>query len=259
MRKQIIALLLGLFLAAPFCSAQDLSVAAAADLQFAFQDVAAKFEKDSGHHVQMIFGSSGNFYTQIQNGAPFDLFFSADIDYPKKLEAAGLTQPGSLYQYATGKIVLWVPKESKLDLGRGLAVLLDPNVKKIAIANPQHAPYGRAAVAALQHEKIYDQVSAKLVLGENISQAASFVMSGSADAGIVALSLAMAPATREKGRYVEIPASDYPAIVQAAVILKSSKQTALAQQFLDYLKSPAVVELMKSYGFTVPGPSSTAR
>lgn len=248
-----------LLLAASLCSGQELSVAAAADLQFAFQDVASRFEKDTGHHVQLIFGSSGNFFTQIQNGAPFDLFFSADVDYPKKLEAAGLTEPGTVYEYAAGKIVLWVPKESKLDLGRGLPLLLDPIVKKIAIANPQHAPYGRAAVAALQHEKLYDRVAEKLVLGENISQAASFVVSGSADAGVVALSLALAPTMKEKGKYVNVPENDYPAIVQAAVILKSSKQAELARKFLSYLKSPAILELMKSYGFVVPEAPSAVR
>lgn len=258
--KTKIALFLGFILVAvSFCSAQDLSVAAAADLQFAFQDVATRFEKDTGHHVQLVFGSSGNFYTQLQNGAPFDLFFSADLDYPRKLEAAGLTEPGTLYEYATGKLVLWVPKESKLDLSHGLTALLDPNVKKIAIANPQHAPYGRAAVAALQHEKLYDRVQEKLVLGENISQTASFVVSGSADAGILALSLALAPSMKEKGRYVEIPPDDYPPIVQAAVVLKSSKQSALARQFLNYVKSPAMVERMKTYGFAVPGGNATTR
>lgn len=251
--KTAVALFLVFFLTA-ISSAQDLSVAAAADLQFAFQDVASRFEKDTGHHVQLIFGSSGNFYTQIQNGAPFDLYFSADLDYPKKLEAAGLTEPGSRYEYATGRLVLWVPKESKLDLSRGLAALLDSSIKKVAIANPQHAPYGRAAVAALTHEGLNDRVSNKLVLGENISQTASFVVSGSADAGILALSLALAPSMKAKGRYIEIPANDYPPIVQAAVILKSSKQSALARQFLEYVKSPAIVEVMKSYGFAVPRP-----
>jgi len=258
MNTKIVALFLGfLLIAASLCSAQDLSVAAAADLQFAFQDVAARFEKDTGHHVQLIFGSSGNFYTQIQNGAPFDVFFSADQDYPKKLEAAGLTEPGTLYEYATGKLVLWVPKESQLDLTHGLQALLDPGVKKIAVANPQHAPYGRAAVAALKHENLYDRLADKLVLGENISQTASFVVSGSADAGILALSLALAPSMKDKGRYVNIPTEDYPPIVQAAVILKSCKQPALAQRFLSYLKSPTIVELMKTYGFVIPGESPT--
>jgi len=236
----------------PALRAQEITVAAAADLQFAFQDVAARFEKQTGAHVKLIFGSSGNFFAQLQNGAPFDVFFSADIGYPQKLEAAGLTKPGTLYRYATGKIVLWVPKDSPLEVGRGLAVLLDPNVHKIAIANPEHAPYGRAAVAALKSEKLYDRLSSKFVLGENISQTATFVVSGSADAGIIALSLALAPSMKEKGKYFEIPSADYPAIEQAAVVMKSSPQKATAEKFVNFLKQPAIVELLKSYGFSVP-------
>jgi molybdate transport system substrate-binding protein len=234
-------------------AAQEITVAAAADLQFAFQDVAARFEKGTGKQVKLIFGSSGTFFAQIQNGAPFDLFFSADIDYPKRLETAGLTEPGTFYPYATGKIVLWAPHGSKLDLNRGLQVLLDPSVRKIAIANPEHAPYGRAAVAALRHENLYDKLSAKFVLGENISQAASFVVSGNADAGIIALSLALAPSTKAKGTYFEIPADDYPAIQQAAVVLKSSPDKEIARQFLTFLKTPAIQNLLRGYGFSVPG------
>jgi molybdate transport system substrate-binding protein len=232
--------------------AQEITVAAAADLQFAFQDVAARFQKETGKNVKLIFGSSGNFFAQIQNGAPFDLFFSADIDYPKRLEAAGLAEPGTLYRYATGKIVLWITNDSKLDLKRGLQVLLDPSIKKIAIANPEHAPYGRAAVAALRHENIYDQVSSKFVLGENISQTATFVVSGSADIGIVALSLTVAPSMKTKGRYFEIPADDYPPIEQAAVVIRSSQHKDIARQYLDFLKTPSLQELLRSYGFSVP-------
>src|SRR5579862_1055746 len=112
-----------------FCAAQAITVAAAADLQFAMQDVAAKFQKETGKEVKLIYGSSGNFFQQLQNGAPFDMFFSANLDYPKKLQAAGLTEPGSYYEYAKGKIVLWISKDSKLDLKLGLKVLLDPSVK----------------------------------------------------------------------------------------------------------------------------------
>jgi molybdate transport system substrate-binding protein len=232
--------------------AQEITIAAAADLQFAFQDVATRFEKETGKHVKLIFGSSGNFFAQIQNGAPFDAFFSADIDYPKRLEAAGLAEPGTLYPYATGKIVLWVPNESKLDLSHGLQVLLDPGIHKIAIANPEHAPYGRAAVSALKHENLYDKVSSKFVLGENISQTATFVVSGSADIGVVALSLVLAPSMKEKGRYVEIPADDYPAIEQGAVILKSSQNKEVARQFFTFLKTAALQDLLRGYGFSVP-------
>src|SRR5689334_2322128 len=152
------------------CSAvaQEITVAAAADMQAAMHDVAAKYHEQTGKNVWVIYGSSGNFYQQIQNGAPFDLFFSANLDYPKKLQAAGLIVEGSYYEYARGKIVLWVLADSKFDLTSGLKVLLDPNVKKVAIANPLHAPYGQAAVAAMQRQGIYEQVKNKFVLGENI-------------------------------------------------------------------------------------------
>ncbi len=236
------------------CSAQELTVAAASDLQSVFPEIAARFQKETGHSVKLIFGSSGNFFAQIQNGAPFDIFFSADIDYPKKLAAAGLIEPGTMYPYATGKIVLWAPNSSKLALSGGLRVLLDPNVKKIAIANPEHAPYGHAAVAALRHQGIYDQVAGKLVLGENISQTASFVASGGAEVGIIALSLALAPSMKETGRYGEIAAWEYPAIEQAAVVLRSSSQKELARQLLAYMKTPAIQELMRNSGFTAPPP-----
>lgn len=247
--------LLGLFVVAHLiCAGQEITVAAASDLQFAFPDVTARFEKETGAHVQVIFGSSGNLFTQIQNGAPFDLFFSADIEYPRKLEAAGLAQPATLYEYAEGKLVLWATKGTRLNVNRGLQMLVDPAVKKIAIANPQHAPYGRAAVEALRHEGIYDKVADKLVLGENISQTASFVASGSADVGIIALSLALAPSLKENGVYQEIPAHEYPAIHQGAVVLSSSKEKRVAQQFLAFLKTPAVVKLFKDYGFVLPNP-----
>jgi len=244
-------LVLAVLLLTQLGAAQQITVAAAADLQFAMQDIATRFEKESGKAVKVVYGSSGNFFQQIQNGGPFDLFFSANLDYAKKLEAAGLTEPGSLYQYATGKIVLWVPTESKLDVNRGLSALLAPTVRKIAIANPQHAPYGQAAVAAMKKENVYDRVANKLVMGENISQAASFAASGSADAGIIALSLALSPNMKEKGRYAEVPAGDYPPIEQGCVILKSSTQKDVARAFLEFVKTPAVAEILRSYGFGV--------
>jgi len=233
------------------CAAQEITVAAAADLQFVMQDVGARFQKETGKTVKLIYGSSGNFAQQLQNGAPFDMFFSANLDYPKRLEAAELTEPGTFYQYAIGKIVIWVLNDSKLDVGPGLKALLDPSIKKIAIANPEHAPYGKAAVAAMQKENIYDQVKDKFVLGENISQTASFVASGSANAGIVALSLALSPNMKDKGRYAEIPATDYPAIEQACVIMRSSKNKKIAQQFLKFIQSAPVKELFQKYGFVI--------
>ena len=233
-------------------AAQELRVAAAADLHFVFQEVSARFQKETGHKVEFAFGSSGNFFSQIQNGAPFDMFFSADLDYPAKLEAAGLVEPGTLSHYATGRIALWVRKGSPIDISQGLAILADARIRKISIANPEHAPYGRAAVAALRHEKLYDKVRDRLVLGENISQAAQFVESGNADIGILALSLVLAPPLKSEGMYYEIPTSFYPAIDQAVVILKSSKQKDIARQFLSFLRRPEITEFMRSNGLTVP-------
>lgn len=240
-----------LLLSSGISAAQEISVAAASDLQFALQDVKERFERETGNRVHMVLGSSGNLFTQIQNGAPFDVFFSADIEYPQKLEAAGLAEAGTLYQYAEGKLVLWAPKNSALDLNGGLPLLLDPRIKKIAIANPAHAPYGRAAVAALRHEGIYVKVADRLVLGENISQTASFVVSGAADVGLVALSLALAPSLKDQGKYTELPAKDYPPIRQAAIVLKSSKQKRTAEQFLAYMKAPAMAKVLERYGFSV--------
>ena len=239
-------------------SAGEIKVAAASDLTFAFKSVVAGFEKQSGNTVRLTYGSSGNFYSQIQNGAPFDLFFSADVSFPQKLEAAGLAEPGTIYEYAKGEIVIWVPNSSKLDLGKGLAVLLDPSIRKIAIANPLHAPYGAAAVAAMKHNGIYDQVKSKFVQGENISQTAQFVQSGNADVGIIALSLALAPVMTSAGRYAVIPPDDYLPLIQAAVILKSSNAKDVARQFLTFLKEPGSVALMKQYGFAIPGDAAAA-
>jgi molybdate transport system substrate-binding protein len=154
-------------------------------------------------------------------------------------------------QYATGHLVLWSRNDSGLDVTRGFAVLDDPRVRHIAIANPDHAPYGRAAVAALRHEGMYDRVRAKLVVGENISQTAQFAQTGSADVGLVALSLALSPAMKTSGSYLEIPTSWYPAIAQAAAVVTSSKQRALAQEFLGFLKRDSTVRVLLSYGFAV--------
>jgi molybdate transport system substrate-binding protein len=247
------------FLAVTFCccaalaSAQEIVIAAAADLSSVFPQIAARFEKETGKKVKMNFGSSGQFLLQIENGAPFDVFFSADVQYPQRLESEGLAQSGTIYKYAIGKLVLYVPNSSSLNLAQGLRSLQSPQVKKIAIANPQHAPYGRAAVEALKKEGLYDGLQSKFVMGENISQTAQFVQSGNADAGIVALSLALSPAMKSAGRFVEVPASDYSPLEQGAVILKSSKDKATAALFLAYIRKPEVVSLLSQYGFTLLG------
>ena len=232
--------------------AEEILVAAAADLNQVLPVIAERFERESGNRVKLSFGSSGNFFAQIQNGAPFDVFFSADIDFPKRLEAAGVTEPGSLHEYAVGKIVLWVPKGSGVDINRGLPVLLDPGVREIAIANPVHAPYGKAALAALQHEQLYEKVKDKLVLGENISQTFELVESGNADIGIVALSLAMAPNVKDTGRFFVVPTSTYAPIRQGVIVTKSSPHKDVAKAFIAYLKRSETITLLEQYGFEVP-------
>jgi molybdate transport system substrate-binding protein len=232
--------------------AEEIAIAAASDLNFAIKDLITEYEKATGNHVKLSLGSSGNFYAQIQNGAPFDLYFSADIGYPKKLEEAGLTVPGSLYRYAVGRIVLWTNNASARDVSKGLELLRDPAVKKIAIANPKHAPYGRAAVAAMQHFKVYDEAKDRLILGENISQTAQFIESGACDIGVIALSLALAPTMKAAGTYWEIPSEAHPPLEQGAAIVKSSKQQKTAQQFLEFMQGAQGQEIMNRYGFTLP-------
>ncbi|MGC3975601.1 MAG: molybdate ABC transporter substrate-binding protein [Nitrospira sp.] len=250
--RRFFAIILFLLCAVSPARAEEITVAAASDLNFAIKEVIGEFEKQTGHRVKVSLGSSGNFYAQLQQGAPFDLYFSADIGYPKKLEEAGLTVPGSLYRYAVGRVVLWAPKSSLVDVNKGLTVLREPTSKKIAIANPKHAPYGRAAVAAMEHAQIYAQVKDRLVLGENISQAAQFIESGACDVGIIALSLALAPAMKSAGSYWEIPAETHPPLEQGAVVMKQSKNQELARSFLGFLQGPQGQEIMTRYGFTLP-------
>jgi len=229
------------------------TIAAASDLTYAMNEIAANFEKETGCTVRLSMGSSGNFLTQIENGAPFDVFFSADVEYPKKLEGKGLAPPGTTYLYAVGKIVLWVRNDSRLDVSKGFEVLRDSSIQKVAIANPLHAPYGRAAEEALRSAGVYDAVKDRFVLGENISQAAQFVESGNAEAGILALSIARSPGLTEKGRYWTIPENLYAPIQQGAVVLSASHNPQVASQFLDYVKTPATAALLERYGFVLPG------
>jgi molybdate transport system substrate-binding protein len=228
------------------------TVAAAADLIYAMNEIAANFRKVSGCEVRVSTGSSGNFLTQIENGAPFDVFFSADIEYPKTLEAQGLAEPGSTYLYAVGRIVLWVRNDSRLDVGKGLEVLRDASIQKIAIANPQHAPYGRAAEEALRKAGVYEAVHDRLVLGENIAQAAQFVQSGNANAGILALSVAISPGFKNMGRYWTIPEALHTPIRQGAVDIRGSRNPQGAQALLAYIKRPEAAALLERYGFIPP-------
>ncbi len=240
-----------LLLAAP-ALAGEITVAAAADLSAPIQEIAAGFEKQTGNKVRLSLGSSGNFFAQIESGAPFDVFLSADAEYPKKLEADGFAVPGTVRTYAIGKLVLWVPSASRLDLSNAMDVLLDPAVHRIAIANPRHAPYGRAAAEAMQHAGIDDRVKDKLVLGENVSQAAQFVDSGNAEIGLVAKALVSAGPMKDKGRAADVPTQLYSPLVQAAVVVKATRDAALARSFLAYLNGSAGREVLEHYGFALP-------
>jgi len=232
---------------------RELVVAAAADLSTALKEIGDGYQKKSGIQVKLSFAASGALTEQIQNGAPFDLFFSADMDYPRRLITASYADGATLYQYAVGKLVLWAPADSPLDPEhKGMDVLLDPSVKKIAIANPQHAPYGRAAVAALKHYGLYDQVADRLVLGENVSQSAQFVESGNAQVGFVALAHALAPGMQGKGKYWEVPVDAYPPLAQGVVVLAHSQHKKEAAEFLEYIKMTGATDVLRKYGFTVP-------
>ncbi len=252
MRTLLLALL-AVTLLAPLAQTEEITVAAAADLSYALKDLSAGFEKTTGNKVTISFGSSGNLFSQIKNGAPFDLFFSADAGYPEQLAAAGQVDRDSIRTYAIGHLVLWVPGSSSLDPQQlKMDLLTQPQVKRIAIANPQHAPYGRAAMAALEHYRLKDKIAGKLVEGENIAQAAQFLQSGNAQAGLIALSLALSPAMKDTGKFWELPADAYPQLRQDVAIVSSSKHKAAATAFRDYVTSAGGRAVLERFGFRAP-------
>jgi molybdate transport system substrate-binding protein len=254
-RKLVVSLLLMSGISFPQAQSanREIDVAAAADLNAALQELAAIYEKRTHVAVKLSFGASGALTQQIQNGAPFDVFFSADMDYPRQLIAAGQAEGATLYRYAVGRLVMWIPADSPLDVGhKGMDVLLDPSVKKISIANPEHAPYGRAAAAALKHYGLYEKVSGRLVLGENISQAAQFVESGNAQVGFVALAHVLAPAMQGKGKYWIVPAEAYPPLDQGVVLISHAPHRQDGDAFLGFVKTEEASDLLRRYGFTSP-------
>jgi molybdate transport system substrate-binding protein len=229
-----------------------LRIAAAADLKYAMDDLARQFEEQTHSKLDVTYGSSGNFFSQIVSGAPFDLFFSADLEYPQKLAATNLTEAATLDKYALGRLVLWAPADANIDVAKlQWDALVHRSVHKIAVANPDHAPYGRAAISALRKAGIYDQIHDKLVYGENVSQAAQFVQSGSAQVGIIAKSLALSPAMKA-GKYWDIPASEFPPIEQSAVILENSQNKQTARAFLEFVRSKTGRAILSKYGFAFP-------
>lgn len=230
----------------------DLEVAAASDLRFALGEIAAQFERMRGVRVRVTLGSSGQLAAQIVQGAPFDVFFSADEAFIRTLIRQGAIRLDSVRLYALGRIVLWVRAGSTLDVTQGLGTLTDRQVRYVAIANPAHAPYGRAAEDALRSAGAYERVKAKLVLGENVTQALQFAQTGNADAAIVALSLAVAPAVRSAGRYWVIPSDLHRPIRQAAGITTPSRRQPLAEAFLDFVTAGSGGEVLRRYGFGSP-------
>lgn len=246
----LLCLFLGLCLAAQ--APRRVSVAAAADLKWALEDVRRDFTKDHPDiQVEVTFGSSGQFYAQLTQKAPFDLFLSADLDYARKLQDAGLGH--GLFTYGIGRLALVVPSESKLDLDRlGLKALLDPSVKHIALANPIHAPYGRAAQSALAASGLTAAVQSRFVLGENVSQAAQFVHTRAAEAGLVALSLTLAPEMASRVRAWVVPGNLYPPLEQGGVILAWARDREAAEAFRAYLTGPKGAAILARFGFDPP-------
>jgi molybdate transport system substrate-binding protein len=236
-------------------STRVVRVAAAADLKFALEEVRTEFERTHPSvQMEVSYGSSGNWFAQLSNRAPFDLFLSADMDYPHRLVEQNLAERESEFVYAVGHLVVWVPKDSPLDLERlGIQAVVDPTVRKIAVANPKHAPYGRAAEAALKKFGVHEQVKDRLVLGENVAQTAQFTETGSADIGLFALSLALAPTLREKGRYWEVPLDAYPRLDQGGVILSWAQDREAAAAVRSFLMSTEGKAVLRRYGFFLPG------
>jgi len=229
-------------------------VAAASDLKFALDEIIAAFRRETGLEIIPVYGSSGNFRRQISQGAPFEMFMSADEDFVFQLADEGLTRDrGSLY--GIGRIVLLAPHASPLAVDEGLqglkAALADGRIRRFAIANPEHAPYGRAAEEALRHAGLWEAIRNRLVLGENVSQAAQFALSGSTEGGIVALSLVKAPQLAQAGRHALIAADWHRPLVQRMVLLKQAGEAATL--FHAYLQGPSARVILERYGFSLPG------
>ena len=238
----------------PVQAGDNILIAAASNLRFAMHEICHDFqEENSSIQTKVSYGSSGNFFAQISQGAPFDIFFSADATYPELLEKGGLAAKDMQKVYAVGKIVLWFPKESKADPDKGLQAVTSTEVKKLAIANPRHAPYGRAAEESLRYYGLWEKVEEKLIYGENISQTAQFVHTRAADAGIVALSLAISPKMLDEGRYWVIPDESHSDIEQIYVVLKKGKGKKSIRKFLDFIHGEMGGNILSRYGFVIPG------
>ncbi len=252
MLKRFFPALFVFAMVAPLSAQTPLRVAAAADLEPVLPPILLEFQQATGIHAEATFQASAMLTTQIQNGAPFDVFMSADLSYPKRLidaglaDTAGSADSSTPITYAKGTLVLWERKDSQLP-PPSLDLLRDPNLKRLAVANPDRAPYGRAAVAALKSLKLYDPLQPRIVTAENISQTAQFAESGNADAGLISLTSALTPQLASSGSYFVIPRDLYPPIEQGMVIVSKTTQREAAHKLMDFLlSSPVQAELAKS-------------
>lgn len=246
--------LLFLLSAAALSAADRVAIAAAANLVYALDALHAAFHAtEPDTQLVVTPGASGSLVAQIRNGAPFDVFLSADTDYPAALVASGDAE-GPLVPFATGRLVLWTLR-SELDLGSIGVAVRNPSVHKIALAQPDTAPYGRAARDALKKLEVWADAQPKIVLGDNIAQAAQFVQSGNADCGFVALSFVLAPRLATKGHYIEVPADLHEPLTQAAVLTRLGRENAAARRYLAFLTSPAAQEILARSGYAPPTPA----
>jgi molybdate transport system substrate-binding protein len=249
--KKLLILLLACLVALPL-QAAPLLVAAAADLSYCIDDIAAAFRKEVPQaSVKISTGASGSFFAQIRNGAPFEVFLSADMDYPRELARLGDADGATLAPYALGRIALW-SADGKLDVAQGLALVRDARVTRLAIANPATAPYGRAARAALERGGLWAAVQGKLVIGENVAQAAQFVQSGNAQLGIVSLASLRSPRLAGAGRFYLIPDAGIAPIEQGAIVTRRGRANPLAARFVRFLGSPAARAILERNGFGLP-------
>ncbi|HMW23192.1 MAG TPA: molybdate ABC transporter substrate-binding protein [Burkholderiaceae bacterium] len=251
MKRRLALLALCALLASAAARAEKITIAAAADLKFAMDEVVAAFKKgNAADEVAVVYGSSGRFHAQIRQAAPYDLFFSADIGFARDLVQAGLALP-DVKPYAVGRIVLW---SASLDATTmTLASLADPSITRIAIANPRHAPYGKRAEEALRAAGLWEKVEPRLVYGENIAHTAQFVQTGNAQVGILALALAVSPELASRGGYALIPERLHAPLEQGFVVTKRAAGSALARRFADFVQSRPARAVMMKYGFVLPG------
>ena len=248
MKQKILAWCLFVFIttAGAPAFAEQVLVAVAANFLPPFREIAIEFETATGHNVRVATGSSGNFYSQIKNGAPFDVFFSADMDHPKRLEDEGLGVKDSRVTYAIGRVVLWSPNAGLI---KGEETLRSNNFKRLAIANPKTAPYGLAAMQAMQTLDLWESVQPKIVMGENLGQTMGFIESGNADLGFVALSQVLDPKIKGRGSRWDVPTHLHEPIKQDVIVLTKGKDNPAARALLAFVNSPHVQTIIERYGY----------